>query len=543
MTNVLPPDGESERPALDPGELELAPENEAGDDALVFSRAEIRRRSLAGIFYLTTSNVANLLIGFFASLALARMLTPDDFGLVAVGSTVLLLAGVLADGGLGAGMIRRPEPPTRAELRTVNGIQLALTSAICVPGVLVALTFGQAGAVTAVMIMSLPIAVLQTPGRIVLLREMRYDRQLAIDLGSQVAYQVYCVTSVALGAGVWGLATGALVRSAVATGLTGTLTIGFDLPSLRGWRNFGGLIRFGLSFQANWFAVVLREQSINIVIAVVSGVGVLGIWTFANRLFQFPSLAFSSLYAVGFPAMANLLMRGEDPGPVILRTVRRAAIAGTFVFASFAAMCPELIPTVFGHQWQDAVPIMPFICLSTLILGSISVAADSYLAAHGQPGIVAWSSAALGVGWLVVTTPLLPVIGATAIGVGNLAGALLEAGILEVATRRSAGVSPSRPLIAPTFVAVTAGTVGWLICTSGPHGLWIALAAGAATASLCLVGLFVLCRDDLADTLRLGVEAVGSVLSRGVRAPGELKVDAGAEPSTTVADAASAVGR
>jgi O-antigen/teichoic acid export membrane protein len=515
VTNTQPPDGEGEPPApIDRDGAEAI-----GEGSLTFSRAEIRRRSLAGIFYVTTSNVANLVVGFFASLALARMLTPNDFGLVAVGSTVLLLAGVLADGGLGAGMIRRPEPPTRAELRTVNGIQLALTCAIVVPGIIVSLAFGRAGIVTAVMILSLPVAVLQTPGRIVLLRDMRYDRQLTVDLGSQIAYQVYCVASVALGAGVWGLATGALVRSAVATIVTGVVSIGFDLPSLRGWRKFGGLIRFGLSFQANWFAVVVREQSLNIVVAVVSGVGVLGIWTFANRLFQLPSLAFSSLYAVGFPAMANLLMRGEDPAPVILRTVRRAAIAGTFVFAPFAAMSPELIPSVFGNQWQDASTIMPFICLSTLVLGSISVAADSYLAAHGRPGVVAWSSLALGIGWLVVTTPLLPVIGATAIGVGNLAGAIVEAAILDIATRQSAGVAPSKPLVRPTAVAVVAGTAGWIVCTSGPPGLWIALVAGATTGVLCLVGLWAVCREDLTDTLQLSWETIGSALSSRESAP------------------------
>ena len=482
--------------------------------AFAFSRPEIRRRSLAGIFYLTTSNVANLLIGFVASVALARLLTPDDFGVVAVGSTVTLLAGVLADGGLGAGMIRRPEAPTRQELRTINGIQLAFTAAICLPGVLIALPFGLTGAVTAVMILSLPIAVLQTPGRIVLLREMRYDRQLAIDLGSQVGSQVFSVVAVVLGAGVWGLALGSVVRAALATLITGVVSIGFDRPSLKGWRNYGGLIRFGLSFQANWFAVVLREQSLNIVVVAVAGVGTLGVWTFANRIFQFPSLAFSSLYAVGFPAMSNLLMRGEDPAPVILRMVRRAAIPATFVFSTFAAMSPELIPAVFGQQWGDAVDIMPFICLSTLILGSISVAADSYLAAHGRPGIVAWGSGALGVAWIVITAPLLPIMGARAIGVGNLVGALVEAAILDRATRQSAGVAPYRPLVRPTAVAIVAGTAGWLVCTSGPHGLWVAVVAGAVTLGICLVGLWLSCREDLIDTVDLTLETVRSVVSK-----------------------------
>ena len=151
-------------------------------DAFTLPREEVRRRSLAGVFYLTSSSFLNLIIGFVASIALARMLTPNDFGIVAVGSTALLIGGALADGGLGAGMVRRPEPPTRQELRTLNGIQLAFALALCVPTCLVALEFGTTGAVTALMVASLPITMLQTPGRIMLNREMRYDRQLAIDV-------------------------------------------------------------------------------------------------------------------------------------------------------------------------------------------------------------------------------------------------------------------------------------------------------------------------------------------------------------------------
>ena len=478
-------------------------------------RLEVRRRSLAGVFYLTSSSIANLLLGFVATLALARMLTPSDFGLVAIGSTAILIGGAVADGGIGAGMIRRPEPPTRDELRTLNGIQLALALAFCVPALAVALNFGRAGAVTAIMIASIPISLLATPGRIVLSRDMRYDRQTVIDLGAQAAFNAFSVLTVFLGAGVWGLATASVVKALVGTALTSRLGIGVMRPRIRGWKQQSDLLRFGLKFQASWYTWVAREQGLNIVVGVVGGVVPLGIWAFTNRIFQFPAVAFSSLYVVGFPAMANVLARGENPGPIILRTVRRAAIAGAFVFPAFAAACPQLIPAFFGEQWAEVADIMPFICLSTLFLGSIAVASHSYLSASGRPGVVAWASASFGVIWLALTAPLLPLIGVAAIGVGNLVGAVVEAVILDRATRRTAGVSPARPLVRPVGVALVAGTAGWLVCTSGPTGVWIAFAAGMVTLALTFVGLWFLCRRDLTDMLRLGASAIGAVLPQG----------------------------
>lgn len=503
-----------------PGELLPAPESSPPPqgDARSLPRSELKHRSLRGVFFLTVSNFGNLVIGFLASLVLARLLTPADFGVVAIGSTATMLGMALADGGLGAGMVRRPEPPTLAELRTLNGIQLTIALALSLPAAAIALQFGHTGAVTAVMVLSLPIMTLQTPGRITLSRSMRYDRQVAADAGSTVISQVFAVVAVVLGAGVWGLAGAAVLKAIIATVLINALGPGFHLPSLRGWRGYGDLLKFGVKFQASWYTFVAREQGLNTLLAVTSGAHLLGIWTFTNRIFQLPSLAFNSLFIVGFPAMSNVLARGEEIGPILLRTVRRAAIVGTFVFATFAATSPKLIPALFGDQWQQAVWIVPFICLSTLLLGSISVAATSYLPAVGRPGIVAIAAGCLGVIWLAVTAVLLPVIGVAAIGIGNLAGAVVEAAILDVATKRSAGVSPARPIIAPLAVALVSGGLGLLVCVEGPSGILTAAAAGGLTFALAALGLWIVCRSDLADTFRLALGSLRSVMP-GLRRP------------------------
>jgi O-antigen/teichoic acid export membrane protein len=504
-------------------DLDVAPRDETSGaepgfseepDAFSLPRAEVRKRSLSGVFFLTLSNFTNLVVTFVSSLVLARLLTPSDFGVVAIGSTALLLAGALADGGLGAGMVRRPEPPTPTELRTLSGIQLTLALAVCLPAAAIALDFGRTGAITALMILSLPITTLQAPGRTTLSRAMRYERQLAADSGSQVIAQASTVVAVALGAGVWGLAGGAILRAIVGTVLINRLSTGFQMPSLRGWRGYGGLLRFGVGFQASWYTFIAREQGLNILVAALAGVGALGIWTFTNRIFQLPSLAFSSLYVVGFPAMSNVLARGEMVGPIILRTVRRAAIVGTFIFATFAAVSPKLIPVLFGGSWRDAASIIPLLCLSTLLLGSISVAATSYLSAAGRPGIVAIASSCLGVIWLAGTAALLPSIGVAAIGVGNLAGALVEAAVLNAATKRMANVAPYRPLVGPLAVALLSGSLGMLLCVEGPNSVLTVGAAGTVTFTLAALGLWVVCRRDLVDILHLASGSVRSAVPR-----------------------------
>jgi O-antigen/teichoic acid export membrane protein len=466
------------------------------------------------VLYVTASGFVNLLVAFVGNIALARMLTPHDFGVVAIGLTVTLLGGALADGGLGAGLIRRPEPPTRGELRTLNGIQLAISAAILVPTCLIAVPLGRAGAITVIIVASLPITMLQTPGRVVLARSMRYDRQALIDFGGNASFYVFAVTTVALGAGVWGFATATIVRASVSTSLAAVLAIGFLAPSLRSWRSQRALVGFGIRFQATWFLQILREQGVNAVTAVVAGLQTLGLWALASRLIQLPVLAFTSLYTVGFPAMANLLSRGEDAGPVILRVVRRASIGATLVFPAFAAASPELVPALFGEPWRDAAKVVPYIALSTLILSSISVGASSYLNAAGRPGIVAAATGLFGVVWIAVTASLLPIVGISAIGIGNLCGGLVEASILDRATHRQAGVTPYRPLLRPLGVALLAGSVGLIVAHAGTSGFAGAVMAGGVAFGLSALGLRLTCRDDLRDAVGLGTEALRTAIPR-----------------------------
>ena len=484
-------------------------------------RVEVKNRAFAGVFYITSSSVVNLLIGFLGNLALARLLTPSDFGIIAIGLTVTLVGGVLADGGLGSGLVRRTEAPHRWELRTLMGIQLAIALAICLPVAAIALSFGPEGAVMALMVAALPIGMLQMPGRVVLARSMRFDRQAVVDFVSQTSFYVFSVVAVALGAGVWGLAVGTVVRAVVEVVTTGALSIGLLLPSLRRWREFGELSRFGLRFQATPLAYIGREQILNAVTAAIAGVAVLGLWSLASRLAQVPTLAFRSLWAIGYPAMSNLIAAGEDVGPIILRTVRRAAIMGALVFPIFAATSPELVPLLFGEQWREAAEVIPWIALSTLVLGSISVATSGYLSAVGRPGQVALAAGAFGVVWIAVTAPLLPALGVAAVGVGNLAGALVEAAYLDRATRRSAGVTAYRPMLLPVAVATAAGTAGWLVCSGGAPGLWIAVAAGALTLGLTLAGLWIVCSRDLRDVMRLASSTARSVFARLRGGPGD----------------------
>lgn len=467
------------------------------------SRAEVRTRASAGIFFRTSSGVLTLLIGFFGNLVLARLLTPKDFGIIAIGATVTLVASALADGGLASGLIRRADPPTRDELRTLSGIQLAFTLPISALGALLAAQFGTAGLVTAIMLCSVPLSAFQAPGRVILNRRLLYSRVAMVELAASGTYYLWAIVGAALGYGVWAMATATVARAVVASAAFAIGSpFGFMIPTLHRAREFGEIVRFGLKFQSGWITVVVREQILNATTAIIGGVSTLGLWSLARRLIELPTTLVDSINTVTFPTMSHLLFREDDPRPLIEKTTRYSAITLAVFLSAFAASSIGLVPFAFGDQWTEAAWAIPPACLGLAFAAPASAGATGYLFASGVPGRYVWITVIYSAVWIVTSAALLPFVGVAALGIGWIAGGVVEAGLLERVVHE---LSHAR-MLAQSAWPIVSGTLG------GLTGLGVALSlsnafvqglAGASVAIVVTVAMLALtCRADLFDVVR-----------------------------------------
>jgi O-antigen/teichoic acid export membrane protein len=480
-----------------------------------FSHADLRRRAFGGVFIVFSWSFVKLAVAFFGNLVLARLLTPHDFGLVAVGATAMLIVSAFVDGGLGSGLIRRPEKPTPAELRTLAGIQLIATAIIAATIVAVGLQFGTAGQVTALMAVAMPLWSIQSPGSVRLVRGLHMRQLTVIEAIGLVASYAWSIAAVLAGLGVWGFASGAIARGlAVNTAMALTPEGRLFRPTLELAREFREVLAFGIRFQVNWILIVLREQALNVVTALVAGVTTLGLWSLGSRLMQLPGVLTESIGRVTYPAMSHLLGQGREMGPTIERTARLSATAGAIFFSGFAASTPGLVPALFGSEWSAVVPIFPWTCLGLLITGTVVPAADGYLFAANRPQVILKATIVFGLATIAVSAALLPAVGVAAIGIGGLVGAIVQAAILATAVRRLEGADILAPIVRPLVAASAAGSIGWLIASSASPDLLGGVAGGAA-ASLLTTGLLgLVCREYLADLLSVVRRSARSAVTR-----------------------------
>jgi len=474
---------------------------------------EVRRRAGAGVVLVGARAIAVNLIGFAGGIALARLLPPSDFGLVALATGITVSLSLLIDVGLGASLVQRPVPPERADLQTLLGLELVLTSGVAAATAFAALPFGEDGQVIALVVASLPLAAVRVPGFVLMERNLSYRSIAFVETAETIAYFAWGIATVAAGAGVWGLASATLVRAAV--GSVSTLLLaheGVVAPRLS-LRRTRSLLAFGIRFQATGAASVLKDQGLNFGVALIDGVRVLGLWSLATRLVQVAFVFAGSLSRVSCPTIARLIEAGVDPRPYVQRGIRLTATGLGVLLVPLVSAAPAFVPSVLGPRWNGVAPVLPPACLGLTIGASASVAIAGYLWAIGDAKTPLRATVVYSVAWVVVGLALLPLLGVAGLGVGWLVAGVLDAYLLGRGMAAHADVRVFEAMLAPIAVGSAAAACGWVLATKGGDTIASAVLAGCVGELLFLATLFVIRRRLLEDLWGLGLQAVRATFS------------------------------
>lgn len=485
-----------------------------GPGAPTQPRAELKRRASAGVFIVAARGLVIIVVGFGGTVVLARLLTPHDFGVIALGTAVLMVVALFSDGGLGSALIRREEQPSALELESLTGFQLAVSCAAILVAALSALLFGQIAEVVALMVCSTPFVALLFPGKIMLERSLSYRPLALVEVAQVVTYYVSAIALVAAGLGIWGLASATVImRIAAATTMMLVSPVGFVHPRLS-WHAMQPLLGFGLRFQAASMTWLIRDQGLSAAIAVIAGTVTLGFWTLSRRLLEVPLLLFESLIRVSFPTMSQLVARKENPARLIERGAGMTVVAGGIFLTALAGGAPGLIPGLFGQQWQEASYAVPGACLGLALGGSVAAASQGYLYAVGDANVPLRASVYQTVVWFAVALPLLPFLGVFAIGVGWCASAIAESFVLARGVRARTDARVGRAVMEPIVLGTIAGALGWLVADLGGKTLWSGLAGGILASALFLLGLLLFRRPLVFETYRFAGQSMRAALSR-----------------------------
>lgn len=309
---------------------------------------------------------------FVVTILLARLVAPEQFGVIALLSIFTGVAGAFVDSGFAAALIQK-QTTTRLDESTVFwfnvGIGAATSLALFTAAPSIANFFDQPVLVPITRVLSLTIFI-SSLGSIhftLLEKALKFRPQVAVGAVSTVLSGTTGIALGWLGFGVWALVWQQVVAAACTSVFIWFLhpwrpTWAFSMSSARSLFGFGGYVL------ATNILETVYQRFYTILIGKNFGVRDLGFYSRADSTQQLPTgILTTVLMRVAFPVFSvanddkDRLRRG------VRLAVRGAMLLNAPVMLGLAAVSDVLIVTLFGRRWLPAAPILQILCIAGLL--------------------------------------------------------------------------------------------------------------------------------------------------------------------------------
>ncbi|WGF87023.1 lipopolysaccharide biosynthesis protein [Marinivivus vitaminiproducens] len=332
---------------------------------------EVRGRAARGGAVVVASQVARAALQVLSTAALARLVAPADFGLVAMAATLTVLFTMFSDLGLSQATVQRAEV-THGQLTTLFWINVAVGAALtllCVLAApLVAWFYGEPRVVPVVQALGtgFMLAGLSSQHGALLNRRLRFVVVAAISIVATFAGSLIAVVFAWYGYGVWALVAQQL-GFALATLLGNWWASGWmpGRPQLA--PGSGTMLRFGGNLTLYNLLIFFVPNADRILIGWYIGKHDLGLYDRCSNLITLPvRLVIMPLSNVMVPALSRLQDQPASYERFYLSTLEKIAMATIAPTLLLALLAPEVVAVLLGPDWSDATPILAWLALAAV---------------------------------------------------------------------------------------------------------------------------------------------------------------------------------
>ena len=466
-------------------------------------------RMRSGLRWSLLSTVFGRLVNPIIGILIARILTPEDFGVYAV--ALIALNGLVSVNELGVtyALVRWPGNLLSAA-RTATTIAISASLVIfgiCVtaaPYFAAELNTPQATGVLRLLALGVIIDGIASVPIGLLTRGFRQDKRVLAEWAGFMVSTPLTIGLAIAGFGAWSLAWGRLAGNATNTLMLYALAPTRPRP---GWDRTVAreLLRFGVPLTLSSLLVFATLNVDYIVVGHELGTVQLGLYTLAFNLSSFPwNLLSTAIRPIAVPGFA----RSQHDRPRLIamfgRWLHMLMVVAVPACSALATLAVPLIFVVYGAKWGAAAPVLVFLA----VLGGLRVAFDfcyDLFVAVGETRVLVRIQAL----WLVALIPALTIgarqDGLQGVGIGHVVvalGIIAPVYLFELRRRRGIPVRTvlaalARPALGGLAAVVTGAVVIRLV-----EPEWLQLVAGGA-AMLAVYGLVGVSPRELREYPRL----------------------------------------
>ena len=343
---------------------------------------QLKNQALAGFVWQFLQKISSQLFGFIVTVILARLLLPDDYGVVALASMFNVLVGILISGSMDASLIQKKDAD-ELDFNTVFWSSLGMSFIIYAVVFFGAPPFAriygneQIVPIMRVLALGMPIGVLSMVQNAVVSKELKFKKVFITSIFGQVVSAIVGICMAYKGYGPW-----ALVAQSLLSSITNTAVMCFLVSWRPRWmfsvERFRGLFGFAWKKTAAGFIGTLCGQLKGYLIGYKYSMADLAYYNRGDGLPGMISTNISgSIKAVLFPALSRV----NDDIEAVKRGVRRSMMISSYIlmpmFLGLASISDKVVPLLYSDRWSPAIPFMQVACLTECvsILNSVNVQA------------------------------------------------------------------------------------------------------------------------------------------------------------------------
>lgn len=332
----------------------------------------LKKQTISSYGWNFLDNILNRGISFVVGIVLARLLSPNEYGLIGIIMIFIALFNSIVDSGLGSALIRKNDC-TEKDYNTVFYTNLALSLLVsglfffCAP--LIARFFNEPQLTPLAQVMSciLIINALSIIQNTILQKNLDFKGKMIISMITSISSGVVGIAMAYSGYGVWSLVGQQLSRQLLYTILLWIHN--HWLPKLIfSVQSFKELFGFGWKLLVSGLIDTIWKEIYQIVIGKFYTPTTLGLYSRAHQFSTiFSSNLTSVVQSVSFPSLSKV----QDDAARLKRGFQKVNKVSMFIsfvtMFGMMAIAKPMILVLLGEKWLPCVPFLQIICLQMVL--------------------------------------------------------------------------------------------------------------------------------------------------------------------------------
>lgn len=329
----------------------------------------LKDKTVKGTFWSAIDSVVQYAVAFIVGIVLARLLSPDDYGLIGIIAIFTVICTALINSGFTESLIRKKDVG-EDDYNTVFIINLLISLALyaiiffCSPLIASFFERNELVSLTRVASLGIIIGALAIVQQTRLTKRIDFKTQTKITLIASIISGALGISMALLGYGVWSL----VVQNLSSQGLRTFLLWYYNhwAPKLKFSKNsFNDLFGFGWKIGLSRLLDSLWQELYQVVVGKFYSPASLGQYTRAKQFSQLFSKNISNVVQrVTFPVLSEI----QDDKSRMVSAYRRIIKISMFITAIsmlfLGAVSEPLLYCLIGEKWHDAATYLPLICLT-----------------------------------------------------------------------------------------------------------------------------------------------------------------------------------